>query len=87
MSEFEKDNLNSCDYDSLNATWRGQLKQLGWEPAWGENGPCFRGPDGQEVSSEGGSCYAAWAAATDTPTDLKLGVDKEPPVEPYRKPA
>lgn len=82
MSEFEKKNLNCDDYESLNAIWKEQLIAKGWQPAWGDEGPCWRSPDGTEAPS----CYEAWAQATDTPTDLKLGVEKEPPVESYRKP-
>ena len=101
MSDFAKENLNECDYEALNAEWEKQLCQLGWERTWGENGPGWRAPstdiespDSDRVEQFGGfggspvmSCYDAWRTATGSPDDLRLGVEKEPPVEPYRKPA
>ena len=84
MSDFAKENLNSTDYDSLNQHWECQLKQLGWQRVWGENGPVWRSPDGEGDAPQ--SLYDAWASATETPTDLRLGMTKEPPETPYRKP-
>jgi hypothetical protein len=84
MSDFAKENLNSCDYDSLNVIWERQLIQLGYHRVWGENGPGWCAPDTNDSVPQ--SLYDAWASATDTPTDLKLGIEKEPPVAPYRKP-
>jgi hypothetical protein len=84
MSEFAKENLNECDYDTLNATWECQLRQLGWQRTWNADGPAWR--SSEDEGGEGQSLYDAWAQATGTPTDLKLGIDKEPPAPVYRKP-
>jgi hypothetical protein len=83
MSDFARENLNCCDYPALNAEWEKQLCQLGYTRSWNENGLCWCPPDGGEGHQ---SAYDAWAEATGTPTDLRLGMTKEPPVTPYRKP-
>ena len=82
MSDFAKKNLNCDDYESLNQDWAKELCQLGWQRTWTEDGPGWRSPDG----GEGQSTYDAWIEATGTPDDLHLGLTKEPPVTPYRKP-
>jgi hypothetical protein len=82
MSEFANKNLNCNDYHALNQDWAKQLEQLGWQRTWTEDGPGWRSPSG----GEGQSTYDAWAEATETPTDLKYGLEKEPPTTPYRKP-
>jgi hypothetical protein len=91
MSEFEKKNLNARDYPYLNAIWEHQLEQLGAQRAWGEDGygwklPADTLPPGDRDNGRVLSVYDAWAAATGTPTDLRLGMTKEPPETPYRKP-
>jgi hypothetical protein len=84
MSEFEKKNLNCEDYESLTQDWARQLCQLGYQRAYdfenGESG--WRAAAGGLVQST----YEAWSDATNTPDDLKLGIEKEPPATPYRKP-
>ena len=84
MSDFSKENLNSCDYESLNTIWEDQLKQLGWHRTWGENGMGWLPSNSGDMEPQ--SLYDAWAEATNTPTDLQFGMTKEPPAPVYRKP-
>jgi hypothetical protein len=84
MSDFSRENLNCQDYDTLNAVWERQLCQLGWERTWGIDGLGWRSPG--DVDSPGQSLYDAWSTATETPQDLKYGIEKEPPEPKYRKP-
>ena len=84
MSDFERKNLNPCDYESLTADWECQLRQLGYVRDYDfENGECgWRAASGGPVQTT----YEAWSDATNTPADLKLGIEKEPPETKYRKP-
>ena len=84
MSDFSKENLNSCDYDHLNVIWERQLIQLGYKRVWGEEGFGWCSPDSNDSTPQ--SLYDAWADATGTPQDLRLGMTKEPPEPTYRKP-
>jgi len=89
MSEFAKDNLNSDDYETLNAMWRQQLCQSGdnWQPAydWQNDRSGWRNvSDSADAPVQ--SLYDAWRQATGTPDDLGLGMTHEPPEPRYRKP-
>ena len=84
MSKFEEKNLNPCDYNSLTQDWENQLRQLGYKRAWdSEEGYGWQAEAGGPVQST----YEAWSDATNTPDDLKLGIEKEPPATKYRNPA
>lgn len=83
MSDFEKKNLNCNDYESLTQDWASQLRQLGYQQGWGEEGWGWCAPD---ADGDYKSLYDAWREATGTPDDLHLGMTKEPPEPTYRKP-
>jgi hypothetical protein len=82
MSEFAKENLCCEDYEAMCCAQAKQLEQAGWVRSYGPDGPGWCPPDGGECVCT----YDAWVKATDTPTDLHLGIDKEPPAPVYHKP-
>ncbi len=85
MSEFEKKNLSVDDYEALKQDWANQLRQLGYQRAYD-----YENMESGWRASAGGpvqTTYEAWSDATNTPDDLKFGIEKEPPAPTYRKPA
>ncbi len=87
MSTFEKKNLSCDDYKSLTQDWENQLRQLGYQRAYEWDGDEY--VNGWRASAGGPvqTTYEAWSDATNTPDDLKFGIEKEPPAPTYRKPA
>jgi hypothetical protein len=90
MADFAKENINRDDYQTLNDMYARQLEQKGWTKTWGENEEGEYGSGYVPPNAEDGdpvqNLYDAWTAATGTPTDLKLGIDKEPRSPGYRPP-
>lgn len=83
MSNFSDENVNAGCYKALNEDMGRQLKRLGWECTFDNEGnPAYESPSGQVVTN----VYDAWCAATDSPNDLHYGIDKEPPQPKYVKP-
>ena len=88
---FSKEHLNRDDYKTLNDMYARELEQKGWVSCYGQNSDGEYGSGYRPANSDSDSLvqnlYEAWAAATGTPMDLEIGIEREPRAPSYRKPA